>query len=62
MFSFELDYRHAETDYHITVTRADEGENSVQVSLDGKLQGGHCIVLTDDGRDHYIDVRCRWVT
>lgn len=58
--SFKLDYRHAETDYHITVTRADAGESEVgdQVSLDGALQVGQCIVLTDDGRDHYIDVQC----
>ncbi|WP_430389800.1 GH36-type glycosyl hydrolase domain-containing protein [Dyella sp. 20L07] len=59
--SFKLDYRHVETDYHITVTRADEGDGGDQVSLDGELQGGQCILLTDDGRDHDIDVRCQWV-
>ncbi|WP_243048711.1 glucoamylase family protein [Dyella sp. RRB7] len=57
--SFKLDYRHAETDYHITVTRADAGEGGDQVSLDGEIQAGECILLTDDGRDHYIDVQCR---
>jgi cellobiose phosphorylase len=57
--SFKLDYRHAETDYHITVTRAGEGDGGDQVRLDGDFQAGQCILLTDDGRDHYIDVRCR---
>ena len=57
--SFKLDYRHAETDYHITVTRAPAGEGGDQVSLDGEAQVGQCILLTDDGRDHYIDVQCR---
>ncbi|WP_233171795.1 glycoside hydrolase family 94 protein [Dyella sp. ASV21] len=60
--SFQLDYRHAETDYHITVTRDDDGEDGDQVRLDGELQGGQCILLTDDGLDHYIDVRCRLAT
>jgi cellobiose phosphorylase len=57
--SFKLDYRHAETDYHITVTQTDEGAGGEQVSLDGEVQTGQCILLTDDGKDHYVDVRCR---
>lgn len=60
--SFKLDYRHAETDYHISVTRDDDGEGGDQISLDGELQGGQCILLTDDGIDHYIDVWCRLAT
>ncbi|GGA02588.1 glycoside hydrolase family 94 protein [Dyella caseinilytica] len=56
--SFKLDYRHAETDYHITVWRSDGDEVGDQVRLDGELQAGQCIFLIDDGRDHYIDVRC----
>jgi cyclic beta-1,2-glucan synthetase len=61
--SFKLDYRHAETDYHITVWWSDEGEGEGdnQLRLDGEIQAGQCILLIDDGMDHYIDVRCRTV-
>ena len=56
--SFKLDYRHAETDYHITVRWSDESEGDSQLRLDGKVQAGQCILLVDDGMDHDIDVRC----
>jgi cellobiose phosphorylase len=56
--SFKLDYRHAETDYHITVRWSDEGGGGNQLRFDGEVQAGQCIVLVDDGMDHFIDVRC----
>ncbi|WP_445143524.1 GH36-type glycosyl hydrolase domain-containing protein [Dyella sp. Tek66A03] len=57
--SFKLDYRHHETDYHITVTRTDDLIDGIQLSLDGKPQADQCILLFDDGLDHYVDVRLR---
>lgn len=60
--SFKLDYRHAETNYHITVRRPHEVEGQGQIRLDGELQPGRYIVLVDDSRDHDVDVQCKTVT
>ncbi|MFC4527597.1 cyclic beta 1-2 glucan synthetase [Dyella halodurans] len=55
--SFKLDYRHHETDYHITVTRTDDLIDGIKLNLDRKPQADQCILLFDDGRDHYVEVR-----
>jgi cellobiose phosphorylase len=52
---FALDYRHRETDYHVTVRRArdDEAERCV---LDGRVLDDDAVALVDDGRDHRVEV------
>ncbi|GAB3778870.1 glucoamylase family protein [Dyella agri] len=56
--SFELDYRHVETDYHITVLRTDDALEGCRVSLDGQPPDGPSVRLVDDGMNHRIEVRC----
>jgi cellobiose phosphorylase len=56
--SFELDYRHAETDYHIAVRRTDDVLEGRRLSLDGQSQDDPSVLLVDDGMNHRIEVRC----
>ena len=53
--TFELDYRHRETDYHVVVHRVPDGEAERSV-LDGHVQDGDAIALVDDGHDHHVEV------
>ncbi|MDO1528740.1 glucoamylase family protein [Fulvimonas sp. R45] len=53
--AFALDYRHRETDYHVTVRRARDGE-AERCVLDGRVLDDDAVVLVDDGRDHHAEV------
>jgi cellobiose phosphorylase len=62
--TFRIHYRYRETVYHITVLRVPEGEDTLdingsgktQVSVDGVLQEGAVIVMTDDHIEHQVKV------
>jgi cyclic beta-1,2-glucan synthetase len=55
---FEVTYRHGRTLYRITVENPKRvGSGVSRISLDGAtLQGGTLVPLSDDGREHRIDV------
>jgi len=55
--SFELDYRHGSSAYRITVLRAQPGQITGKLVLDGVELGGFDIPLTDDGREHHVTVQ-----
>jgi cyclic beta-1,2-glucan synthetase len=57
--TYSMNYRHGETNYRITVARAQPATGSAGVSttLDGIDQGDLGIALVDDRRDHIVDVR-----
>ncbi|MCK2089182.1 cyclic beta 1-2 glucan synthetase [Thauera aromatica] len=57
---FGIHYRYGETMYYITVRRAVAGDAeagaAMQVRLDGVLRADGVIALTDDGREHRVEV------
>jgi len=59
--SFTMDYRFRETDYHIAVLQEESLEPGDQVSLDGKAQAEQGIKLVDDGKEHRIEFRRRFM-
>jgi cellobiose phosphorylase len=54
--SFKVRYRFGKTDYHITVSQTPNGNEEMNVTIDGVLQAGHVINLVDDGIEHTIEV------
>jgi cellobiose phosphorylase len=52
---FTIVYRYGETRYRIAVRAADNGEASL--SMDGVEQAGSVIPLSDDRREHVVEVR-----
>ncbi|RPH98457.1 MAG: cyclic beta 1-2 glucan synthetase [Lysobacterales bacterium] len=54
---FKLRYRYGETVYLITVTQMAASESEARVTLDGIEQPGSAIPLTDDRREHVVEVR-----
>jgi cellobiose phosphorylase len=53
--TFTVHYRHRETVYHIKVTRS-AADGSMTVTLDGIQQRDPLIPLTDDHREHAVEV------
>ena len=53
--SFTVHYRYRDTPYHITVRAADNGEASL--AMDGVEMEGAAIPLSDDRREHVVEVR-----
>jgi len=56
---FKLNYRYRETVYRINVRQAAGGEAGMHVSVDGVLQDEPVIALTDDRREHQVEVVLR---
>ena len=54
--SFEIDYRYATANYHIEVLLTSDKKDST-VTVDGIDQTGKAIQLTDDARDHKVQIR-----
>jgi cellobiose phosphorylase len=54
---FKLHYRFRETVYHISVLQVPGGNGSIHVSVDGKEQQDHSIPLSDDRKEHRVEVR-----
>jgi cyclic beta-1,2-glucan synthetase len=48
-------YRYGNTQYHITMTQK-HGQGETHISLDGAVQSGNSIPLTDDGRKHEVAI------
>ncbi len=55
--SFKLRYRYRETFYHLTVVQTDSSHEVLSVTLDGKEQVDKMIILVDDQKDHYVEIR-----
>jgi cellobiose phosphorylase len=56
--SFKIHYRYRQTVYHITVTRlATKLSDTPDGMMDGKNLTGNTIPLTDDRREHFVDIR-----
>jgi len=56
--TFRLDYRHRETLYHITCTNVSGGWTAPsKIILDGNEQSGTALKLTDDHREHFVEVK-----
>ncbi len=54
----KLHYRYRDTFYHITVTRSEEGQAApIQLRLDGQEHPDATIPLTNDRREHAVEVR-----
>jgi cellobiose phosphorylase len=51
---FRLHYRHRESVYHVTVSRADAGDRDCAIWLDGVLQPDNAVPLRNDGIDHEV--------
>lgn len=55
--SFKIHYRYRETFYHITVKKITaETMPGIRVTLDGALQTGETISLSDDRKEHQVEV------
>jgi cellobiose phosphorylase len=52
---FKIHYRFNSAVYHIAVTQKD-GEQAMQVTIDGVVQEDKMIPLTDDGAEHDVEV------
>ncbi len=55
--SYEVDYRHGETLYRVTVVQSRAEEAGA--TLDGVEQPGGRIPLVDDHQEHAVEVRCK---
>jgi cellobiose phosphorylase len=55
--SYQLHYRHRETDYHLEIFPAAGSTSLGQVSVDGLACVDHRVPLIDDGIDHHVQVR-----
>jgi len=53
---FRIHYRHRETFYHVTVSRAQTAGDAARVIVDGADQPDGAVTLVDDRRDHEIQV------
>lgn len=55
-----LHYRYRETCYHLIISRLAMGSSEGEtLTLDGKEIGGKIIPLSDDHRDHTVELRIR---
>ena len=54
--TFKIHYRYRETFYHLTVKRVGPEAQTVRVIVDGAEQPDATIPLSDDHRDHGVDV------
>ncbi len=54
---FKLHYRYRETIYHISVLQLSKGNGAMSVSVDGNEQEDHAIPLSDDRKEHWVEVR-----
>ncbi|PKN34158.1 MAG: cyclic beta 1-2 glucan synthetase [Deltaproteobacteria bacterium HGW-Deltaproteobacteria-19] len=53
---FVVHYRYRETTYHINVIQRHTGEDEGRVTVDGTVQRDQTIPLTDDHREHFVEV------
>ncbi len=53
---YRLRYRYRETTYHIEVRKSDPPSGGMSTRVDGIDQPDHRIPLTDDRRDHHVEV------
>jgi cellobiose phosphorylase len=54
--SFDVHYRYRETFHHIHVLRTGRGNAVVRVTLDGRDQPDKWLPLSDDRKEHYVEV------
>lgn len=54
--SFKIKYRYRETLYLITITQHNKATPRLMISVDGKASGDAFIQLSDDHREHQVDV------
>jgi cellobiose phosphorylase len=58
--TFKLHYRYRNTHYHITISRISSSPpQRVSLSLDGEEQPGGTFPLSDDNREHSVEMRIR---
>ncbi len=58
--SFKIHYRHRQTVYHITIARLPaDAPGEPETLLDGQPQPEASIPLTDDQREHFVELRLR---
>jgi cellobiose phosphorylase len=53
---FKLHYRYRETVYHITVVQTRAAEGKTRITMDGVIQPGDAVSLTDDRVEHAVEV------
>lgn len=56
-FPGKVQYRYVDTFYHMSFIRDGPGAEVVSVALDGAIQSERMLTLTDDRRDHCVEVR-----
>jgi cellobiose phosphorylase len=54
--TYEVAYRHRETDYRIVVHQGTEPDRLRQVSINGRVIEGDVVPLVDDGGEHRVDI------
>ena len=56
--SFKLNYRYRETTFHIVCVNASGGwKVPAQIRVDGVAQAGTALKLTDDRREHFVEIK-----
>ncbi len=60
--SFKIHYRFRTSVYHITVLQSSSSDGEIRTTLDGAVLRGSAVPLTDDGGDHFAEIRMRAVT
>ena len=55
--SYKIHYRYRETVYHIVISRMDPDTGSSRITMDGQQIAGETIPLTDDRREHFVEMK-----
>jgi len=55
--AYKIHYRYRETVYHIAISRMDPDTGSSWITLDGQQIAGDTIPLTDDRREHFVEMK-----
>ena len=56
--SYKIHYRYRQTVYHITISRLEtEGAGANQLYLDGEQLSAQTVPLTDDRREHFVELK-----
>jgi cellobiose phosphorylase len=54
--SFNVNYRHMETNYHLSFSQAEKGGDKIKICVDGKEQNDNAISLLNDKTVHEVKI------
>jgi cellobiose phosphorylase len=54
--SFNVNYRYMETNYHLSFSQAEKGDNKIKICVDGKEQNDNTVSLQNDKTAHEVKI------